>query len=194
MRLGAGRGRRAAAGAVAFGLATPSASLRGAPVSTNGAASWDGGYHPPSPGDGERTGENMKAMGWPNRMQVGLLLSALAWACSSAPPEQLGVVRGLAVDSNGNALPGITVTLQTPDGKLVQTVTTGADGGYNFPAVPVGQYQVLSTFGGYTTPSPLEAKVTPSGLAYLPKLVLVSPDQAGTGGPPTLEIITPTPR
>ncbi len=100
---------------------------------------------------------------------------ALACACSSAPPAQLGVVRGVAVDTDGNALPGITVSLRAPDGKLVQTVTTGVDGSYNFPAVPVGSYQVLSTFAGYTTPSPLDAKVTPSGLAYLPKLVLAPP-------------------
>jgi hypothetical protein len=100
---------------------------------------------------------------------------ALAAACSSAPPAQLGVVRGVAVDTDGNALPGITVSLQAPDGKLIQTVTTGQDGSYNFPAVPVGQYRVLSTFAGYTTTAPLDATVTPSGLAYLPKLVLASP-------------------
>lgn len=112
-----------------------------------------------------------------NRLPAWLIWAALAVAaaCSSAPPAQLGVVRGVAVDSNGNALPGITVSLRAPDGKLVQTVTTEEDGSYNFPAVPVGQYQVLSTFAGYTTPTPLDAKVTPSGLAYLPKLVLASP-------------------
>ncbi len=104
------------------------------------------------------------------------LVATLAWACASAPPDQVGVVRGLAVDTYGNPLPGITVSLQAPDGKLVQTVTTGEDGSYNFPAVPVGQYRVLSTFAGYTTPAPLEAKVTPSGLAYLPKLVLSPPE------------------
>lgn len=112
-----------------------------------------------------------------NRLTAWLTWTVLAAAaaCSSAPPAQLGVVRGVAVDSDGNPLPGITVSLQAPDGKLVQTVTTEQDGSYNFPAVPVGQYQVLSTFAGYTTPKPLDAKVTPSGLAYLPKLVLVSP-------------------
>ena len=112
-----------------------------------------------------------------NRLPGWLMMTVLAAAasCSSAPSAQVGVVRGIVVDSNGNVLPGITVSLQAPDGKLVQTVTTGEDGGYDFPAVPVGQYQVLSTFAGYTTPRPLDAKVTPSGLAYLPKLVLVSP-------------------
>jgi len=119
----------------------------------------------------------MRAILSPRRRAACALFAALAWAwaCSSAPPAQLGVVRGVAVDSNGNPLPGITVSLQAPDGKLVQTVTTAEDGSYNFPAVPVGQYQVLSTFAGYTTPKPLDAKVTPSGLAYMPKLVLSPP-------------------
>jgi len=120
----------------------------------------------------------MRAMRVVATIRVGALaaacLAALA-ACSSAPPAQVGVVRGVAVDTDGKALPGITVSLQAPDGKLVQTVTTGEDGGYNFPAVPVGQYRVLSTFAGYTTTAPLDATVTPSGLAYLPKLVLASP-------------------
>ena len=116
----------------------------------------------------------MKSERFPALVLTGIVLAAAA-ACSSAPPAQLGVVRGVAVDTNGNALPGITVSLQAPDGKLVQTVTTGEDGSYNFPAGPVGQYQVLSTFAGYTTPKPLDAKVTPSGLAYLPNLVIVSP-------------------
>ena len=117
----------------------------------------------------------MKKLGEARSGWLAAACIALAAACSSAPPAQLGVVRGVAVDTDGNALPGITVSLQAADGKLVQTVTTGEDGSYNFPAVPVGNYQVLSTFAGYTTPSPLDATVTPSGLAYLPKLVLASP-------------------
>ena len=123
-----------------------------------------------------------------------LAASFLAAGCSSAPPAQVGVVRGQAVDGSGNVLPGITVSLRTPDGKLFQTVTTAEDGSYNFPAVPVGNYQLVSTFGGYTTPSPVDVKVTPSGLAMPPRLVLASPDQGEGGGPPSLEIITPTPR
>ena len=118
----------------------------------------------------------MKAPASPKILFAAIFTAVLLAACSSAPPAaQVGVVRGIAVDTNGNALPGITVSLQSPDGKLIQTVTTGEDGLYNFPAVPVGQYQVLSTFAGYTTAAPLDAKVTPSGLAFLPKLVLTPP-------------------
>jgi hypothetical protein len=107
---------------------------------------------------------------------VGIAICVGIAACASAPaPSQVGVVRGIAVDMSGNALPGIVVSLRTADGKLVQSVTTGEGGAYEFPDVPVGQYQLFSEFAGYTTPQPIAVKVTPSGLALPPRLVLRSP-------------------
>ena len=78
------------------------------------------------------------------------------------------MVRGVAVDTNGNGLPGIVVSIRTAEGKLFTSVTTGEGGAYEFPAVPVGQYEVFSEFAGYTTVSPVPVKVTPSGLAMPP--------------------------
>ena len=75
----------------------------------------------------------------------------------------------------GNALPGIVVSIRTAEGKLFTWVTTGEGGAYEFPAVPVGQYEVFSEFAGYTTESPVPVKVTPSGLAMPPRLVLREP-------------------
>ena len=94
---------------------------------------------------------------------------------SSAPPAQVGVVRGVAVDTSGNVLPGIVVSLRAADGKVYQSVTTGEGGAYEFPAVPIGQYEVFSEFAGYTTTAPVPVKVTPSGLAMPPRLVLQEP-------------------
>jgi hypothetical protein len=97
-------------------------------------------------------------------------------ACASAPaPSQVGVVRGIVVDLSGNTLPGIVVSLRAADGKVFQSVTTGEGGTYEFPDVPIGQYQVFSEFAGYTTPQPISVKVTPSGLAMPPRLVLRAP-------------------
>jgi hypothetical protein len=110
------------------------------------------------------------------RAAWAIVLLCFSAACASAPPPSVGAVRGFAVDQDGDALPGITVTLQSLEGKAVDTVTTGPDGAYEFPAVPVGQYRVVSLFAGYSTPTPLEVKVTPAGLAVLPRLVLASPD------------------
>jgi hypothetical protein len=97
-------------------------------------------------------------------------------ACASAPAAtQVGVVRGIAVDLSGTALPGIVVSLRTADGKVLQSVTTDQGGAYEFPDVPVGRYQVFSEFAGYSTPQPIAVNVTPSGLALPPRLVLRSP-------------------
>jgi len=113
---------------------------------------------------------------------LGAVFAGCASSGSSAS-AQVGVVRGVAVDTSGNPLPGIVVSLRTPEGKLFQSVTTGDGGAYEFPAVPVGQYQVFSEFAGYTTPQPLAVKVTPSGLATPPRLVLQEPGDPGAPSP-----------
>lgn len=113
-------------------------------------------------------------------------LCAVLAGCSSSgstTSAQVGVVRGVAVDTSGNPLPGIIVSLRTPDGKLYQSVTTGEGGAYEFPAVPVGQYVLFSDFSGYTTPEPIPVKVTPSGLAMPPRLVLQEPGDPGAPSP-----------
>ena len=107
----------------------------------------------------------------------------IAGCASSPPPAQVGIVRGVAVDTSGNVLPGIVVSLRTLDGKLFQSVTTGDGGAYEFPDVPVGQYQVFSEFAGYKTAQPLTVKVTPSGLAMPPRLVLQEPGDSGSPSP-----------
>ena len=112
---------------------------------------------------------------------VFLAFVALAGCSSSGSSStaQVGVVRGVAVDTSGNVLPGIVVSLRTLDGKVFQSVTTGEGGAYEFPDVPVGQYQIFSEFAGYKTPQPLSVKVTPSGLATPPRLVLQEPGDPG---------------
>ncbi len=95
---------------------------------------------------------------------------------------QKGTLRGTAVDNAGNALPGITVSLRAPDGKLVQTVLTGLDGAFSIQDVPAGEYQVVTTFAGFTAPKPLKATVIGGAVVNLPPLVLLPP--GATGGNP----------
>ena len=107
---------------------------------------------------------------------AAVLPGILAAACASAPPPaQVGVVRGQVFDTFGTPLPGIVVSLRAADGKTVQSVTTEEGGAYEFPDVPVGEYQIFSEFSGYTTVDAIPVKVTPSGLAMPPRLVLQPP-------------------
>lgn len=103
---------------------------------------------------------------------AAVLSLTLACASTSVPT---GSVRGIAVDNGGNPLPGITVSLQTEEGKLVQTVLTGADGSYSVQDVPVGKYVLTTTFAGFTAPRPLAAVVIAGAMVNMPNLVLASP-------------------
>lgn len=62
-------------------------------------------------------------------------------------------------------LSGIPVELRKPDGSLVRTVLTGADGNYQFQGVPAGSYQVLV---------PLRVELSPNFWGY----ALTPPNQA----------------
>ena len=52
------------------------------------------------------------------------------------------------VTTESNALPGVTVTISSPALQGVRTTTTGDGGGYNFPALPPGQYAVTFELSG----------------------------------------------
>jgi len=109
--------------------------------------------------------------------RIALFLGACFWlSCASKPPVPTGSVSGIAVDTYGHSLPGVTVTIQSDAGKAVETVLTAADGSYLFPTIPVGQYQVLTLFAGFTAPTPLAATVTAGQSTRLKPLVLVPPD------------------
>ncbi len=110
---------------------------------------------------------------------IGLAVLSLTLACASTSAPT-GSVRGLAVDGSGNPLPGITVSMQTPEGKLVQTVLTGADGSYSVQDVPEGKYVLTTTFAGFTAPKPLAAIVIPGAMVNVPPLVLVPPGDSGS--------------
>jgi Carboxypeptidase regulatory-like domain len=111
-------------------------------------------------------------MRWVGLAAILILSLTLSCASTSSPT---GSVRGLAVDNSGNPLPGITVSLQTQEGKLVQTVLTGADGSYSVQDVPEGKYVLTTTFAGFTAPKPVAAIVIAGAMVNLPNLVLVPP-------------------
>lgn len=117
------------------------------------------------------------------------LAVAASLACASKPSVPAGTVSGVAVDRAGHGLPGITVSIQTDAGKIIDTVVTAADGSYLFPSVPPGRYQVLTLLAGFTAPSPLGAFVTSGQSTALPPLLILAPGlDSGS-----VELVTPTP-
>jgi Carboxypeptidase regulatory-like domain len=126
-----------------------------------------------------------------------ILAGCLALACASQPAGPTGSVGGIAVDPSGHSLPGVTVTIQTPAGKAIDTVVTGPDGSFVFPSVPPGNYTVLTLLRGFTARTPLPATVVAGQSTQLPPLVLVPPDSPaqppGEGQSPPIVLVTPTP-
>ena len=55
------------------------------------------------------------------------------------------------VTSDGNGLPGVTVTVSSPALQGTRTAVTGDAGGYNFPALPPGDYTVTFELDGMQT-------------------------------------------
>lgn len=90
-----------------------------------------------------------------SRTTIGrtLLLAALALAMAATASAQLtGKLTGRVTGSAGAALPGATVTIESPD--LLggpRAVQTDAEGNYDFPALVPGTYVVRVELNGFAT-------------------------------------------
>lgn len=65
---------------------------------------------------------------------------------------QTGTLNGRVTDTEGNPLPGVSVTIKSPALILPQmTATTNAEGYFRFPALPPGVYTVTFEMSGFKT-------------------------------------------
>jgi outer membrane receptor protein involved in Fe transport len=88
-------------------------------------------------------------------------------------------VTGVVKDNSGGAVPGASVTLQTPAGTGRQTVFSGADGRFTFPSAPTEATVLVVRAGGFA-----EARQSVSGSAEIE--VILQP-------PSVLETVVVTP-
>jgi hypothetical protein len=92
--------------------------------------------------------KNRKPMKW-----IGILwIVIVVWLLAALPSfAQLptGTILGTVKDPSGGVVPGATVTITNTDTSLTRAGTTGADGSYRFPALPVGHYRVQVTKEGF---------------------------------------------
>jgi Carboxypeptidase regulatory-like domain/TonB-dependent Receptor Plug Domain len=58
-------------------------------------------------------------------------------------------VRGTVTDEQGAAIVGAEVTVTSPDTGFSRAATTGTDGVYNFPDLPLGAYKIRVTHAGF---------------------------------------------
>jgi hypothetical protein len=87
-----------------------------------------------------------------SRCLLAATLVAIAGS-AYAQPLQTGTVSGEVKDSSGAIIPGVTVTLTSQDRGFSRDTVTDERGRYVFPAVPIGQYNVVATLQGFRTES-----------------------------------------
>jgi len=76
--------------------------------------------------------------------------AALIAAAGTASAQTItGTISGHVVDSQGLALPGVTVNATSPNLQGIRTVTTSANGDYLFTALPSGTYILTFELSGF---------------------------------------------
>jgi hypothetical protein len=98
-----------------------------------------------------------------------------------------GTISGHVVDSQGLALPGVTVTAASPSLQGVRSVVTSGNGDYIFTALPAGTYTITYELSGFqnlqktvnlapTQLLPLDVTLGPAGVAETVNVVGRSAD------------------
>ena len=80
-----------------------------------------------------------------------VLFAALFLGMAVTVAAQEAGVYGTVTDATGDALPGVTITVMNAETGFQRTVTSGADGQYQAPSLPVGTYSVMASLQGFQT-------------------------------------------
>jgi len=111
-------------------------------------------------------------------------MSQSAWAQSQSIN---GTIRGLIADPTGAPIAGATVTVRNLDTGFARVVTSGSDGLYITPDLPVGTYSVSAQASGF-------AVLTQTGIRIEPGSETVINESLKTGSvATTVEVTTETP-
>jgi len=87
---------------------------------------------------------------------VVFLVASSLWMPFSFTPcaqaqQTLGGITGTVMDKTGGVLPGTVVTIVADQTKLTRTLTTNANGSYDFVNLPIGTYTLTFTHDGFET-------------------------------------------
>jgi hypothetical protein len=79
----------------------------------------------------------------------GLILLSTAIAAHAQLPT--GTILGVAKDTSGGVVPGVTITIRNEETGFTRTITTEDDGSYRASALPIGHYSVRAEKSGFKT-------------------------------------------
>src|SRR6266404_1955030 len=98
---------------------------------------------------------NKQAGVWRSVFASVLLVCLVVLLSSSAPAalaqDVKGSVRGTVTDEQGAAVTGAEVTISDSSTGFSRSTTTGSDGVYNFPDLPLGTFNIRVTHSGFKT-------------------------------------------
>jgi hypothetical protein len=80
---------------------------------------------------------------------VWLAVAALALADVAAAQSTSGTISGRVVDTQDRSVPGVTVTVESPNLQGVRTAVTSENGDYIFTLLPSGQYTITFELSGF---------------------------------------------
>jgi len=86
------------------------------------------------------------------RLSLGFL--TICWivvSVTAVAQQNTGTILGVVKDSSGAVVPGAGVTMVNEETSLTRTVTTGENGAFRAPALPVGHYTVRVELAGFRT-------------------------------------------
>src|SRR5437867_3049273 len=95
-----------------------------------------------------------------SRFACASVLTVLVLAAPAAAQTALGPLRGVVLEQQGGALPGVTITARQLETNTAQTTVTGAQGQYFLPNLRPGKYEVASELSSFApTKQELELRV-----------------------------------
>ncbi len=83
------------------------------------------------------------------RMQFVVVALNLILATATFAQTVTGTMKGTVTDKSGGVLPGVTLTIRNVETGLERIVTTGKDGTYTAPYLPIGRYNVAAELSGF---------------------------------------------
>ena len=84
-------------------------------------------------------------------LAVVLLVAAIGHAGAPVLAQGAAMISGVARDSTGSAMPGVTVTVTNGATGAERTAVTDAEGRYQLTALPSGRYEVRAALAGFRT-------------------------------------------
>jgi hypothetical protein len=82
---------------------------------------------------------------------ISAALLAVSALSGSAAAQTTSTIAGRVLDQSGGVLPGVAVTVRDLGTGFMRNATTGVEGRFTIPALPVGTYQLTAELQGFRT-------------------------------------------